>query len=165
MAQSKTAGTQKPGKRRSGKLAIWGFLLIFTTILLPTSMVVATALIPSFVIFMFDRSSGKALTLTVILLNLSGALPSLMTLWTTAHSIQDANDIIADPVLWFSAFGAAGIGLLIYLVMPPIMTAYYTIATESKIRLLRDRQSRLREDWGAKLAEDPNLVMLEDKSG
>ena len=87
-----------------------------------------------------------------------------MTLWTTSHSIQAANEIIADPVLWLSAFGAAGIGWLVFLVMPPIMTAHYAIATESKTRVLRDRQGRLREDWGTELAEDPDLVMLEDKS-
>ena len=151
------------GKRKRSSFATWFGLLLLTTVFMPTTLVLGAALLPTLIAFMFDRSHGKSFTLTIGMLNLTAAVPSLYKLWTTSHSISTANDILADPILWLTTMGAAGIAWLVFLAMPPIIKAYYEIVTAQRIRTLRERQAKLREDWGDDIAENADVAMLEHK--
>ncbi len=153
------------GKSRSTRFATWIGLLMLTTVFLPTSLVLAATMVPTFLVFLFDRSYGKSYTLTIGMLNLTAVVPSLIKLWTTSHSISTANDIIADPLAWMTIMGASAIGWLVFFAMPPIIKAYYEIVTTTRIRTLRERQAKLREDWGEDIAESADVALIEHNAG
>lgn len=164
MAESEPQGGQAAGRKpKRSRYATWFGLLLLTTVFMPTSLVLGAALVPTFIAFLFDRSHGKSFTLTVGMLNLSAALPSLITLWTTSHSIATANEILADPLVWMTLMGASGIGWLLFLAMPPIIKAYYEIVTTQRVHTLRERQAKLREDWGDDIAENADVAMIEHR--
>ena len=115
----------------------------------------------SILLFLFDRTPNRPLTLTIGMLNLSGVLPALYELWGSSHTIPGAKAVLAEPSLWMFGIVASGIGVVIYLFMPPIMLAYYRVVTRNRIALLRERQAKLIQDWGSDLEEDSGVALLE----
>jgi len=167
MATAEQTAARGPGGGRKAwltRLATWALLLLFTTVLLPTSMLLGLGMLPTILLFLFDRTPGRPLTLTIGMLNLAGILPGLYELWGSSHSIPGAKAVLAEPGLWMFGIVASGIGVVIYLFMPPIMLAYYRAATRNRIALLRERQARLVEDWGSELEESREVALLEDHS-
>lgn len=162
-ASEQTTRQARGGGRRSllNRLGTLGLLLLSTTVLLPTSMVLAVGMLPSILLFLFDRTPGRPLTLTIGMLNLAGVLPGLYELWSSSHSIPGAKAVLAEPSLWMFGIVAGGIGVVIYLFMPPIMLAYYRVVTRNRVAALRERQSKLIEDWGSELAETESVALLE----
>jgi hypothetical protein len=162
-ASQETTGQVRRGGRKVWltRLFAWGGMLLCTTVFLPTSMVLAVGMLPSILLFLFDRTAGRPLTLTIGMLNLAGVLPALYELWKTSHSIPGAKAVLAEPGLWMFGIVASGIGVVIYLFMPPVMLAYYRVTTRNRVALLRDRQSKLVQDWGSDLQENAEVALLE----
>lgn len=162
MADTKKAGAQTARRgSKASRFATWFGLLMLTTVFMPTSLVLAAALLPTIFAFLFDRTHGKSFTLTIGMLNLTATVPSLIKLWSTTHSISTANEILADPAVWLTTLGASGVGWLVFLAMPPIIKAYYDIVTVTRIRTLQERQAKLREDWGDDVTENADVSLIE----
>ena len=165
MAETKDNGGGAGAKSKGTKFATLLGLLMLTTVFMPTSMLLGVTMLPTLFSFLFDRSHGKSFTLTIGMLNLTAVVPSLITLWTTSHSISTANDIIADPRTWMTILGACGVGWLVFLAMPPIIKAYYEAVSASRIRTLRERQNTLRQEWGDEIAENADVALIEQRPG
>ncbi len=120
--------------------------------LLPCLIVLAVGLAPTLCARIMDRSRAKCLTLTVGLPNLCGCLPALVRLWSSGQTFSAAWEILADPFVWASAFGAAALGWLVYLMMPPLVAVYCAAASQTRQRKLRARQKTLIEIWGEDVA-------------
>ena len=164
MAVSKRSGAQASRRgSKASRFATWFGLLLLTTVFMPTSLILAAALLPTIFAFLFDRTHGKSFTLTIGMLNLTATVPSLIKLWSTTHSISTANEILADPAVWLTTLGASGVGWLVFLAMPPMIKAYYNIVTVNRINTLQERQAKLREDWGEDVTENADVAMIEHK--
>lgn len=135
--------------RKSGRGVMTAVLLLpVAAVLFPTCVVLACGMAPSIVAYVVDRSRAKYLTITVALMNFSGTLPGIGDLWQQGHSLAAATMIAGDPFHWLSSYGAASVGWLIFLTVPPILKAFYVRTTMNRIDSLRRKQAALVETWG-----------------
>jgi hypothetical protein len=129
------------------------FALPILAVLLPSLLVLSICLLPTLGAYVADRYRDKALAVTVGLLNLCGALPALGELWANGQTMHAAGEVLGDVFLWLVAYGAAGIGWLIFMMTPPIVQAYYSLSGRARIDELRRRQETLVETWGPDVAD------------
>ena len=87
------------------------------------------------------------------MLNICGALPALGQLWSRGQTLIAAGDVLGDVFLWLVAYGAAGIGWLLFTMMPPIVTTYLSLSGTARAQELRERQEKLIETWGKEVAD------------
>ncbi len=138
------------------------FALPILAVLLPSLLVLAVCLLPTLAAYVADRYRDKSLAVTVGLMNLCGALPVLAELWSRGQTMGAAGEVLADVFLWLLAYGAAGVGWLLFMMMPPVVTAYYSLTGTNRIHELRQRQERLLELWGPEVAD---RLPREDEAG
>lgn len=137
----------QPAKRRGG----WLFLLLavpVALVLLPSTLVVLPAMIPTVVARIVDPTPGKHLTITVGSLNFAGSLWFLHELWSANQSFHAIVPTLGDMFGWLCALLGAGCGWVIYWTMPAVTRNI--AATKSSLRLSRVRkhQEDLIEQWG-----------------
>lgn len=128
------------------------FLALAAGLFLPTAIVLGAAMIPSIVALMIDDDPDKLGTMTVAPLNLCGALPSVMALWSRDNSIGQAMHQLSEPTNWLMMYGAAAIGWAIYSFVPPIVSGCVVRRHEAEIARLADHQRKLVEEWGSDVA-------------
>ena len=145
---ARKAATRRKSLSPSAKAVLAVSALPLLGILFPTCVVMGVAMLPTFSAYLFDRSRDKFLALTVGMLNFCGSLPAVAELWARGHSLPSAVQTLGEPMTWLLAYGAAGIGWLIHLGMPPIVSSYYAHASETRLRDLRIKQKELAEIWG-----------------
>jgi len=151
------ARRRRPGKNASARLVFGVLALPLVGVLFPTCLVLGAGMVPTALAFLFDRGREKYLVLSVAMLNFCGILPAVAELWARGQSISSAAATLADPLAWVIAYGAAALGWLLHMGMPPIVSVYYEQLTKTRIRQLAQQQKTLVEIWG----ED---VKLEAKS-
>ena len=128
--------------------------MIFT---LPTVMVLAVGMIPTFIAYATDRRKEKYKTVSVGSLNFVGILPLLVTLWTKDHSFGMGFTVLADPFNWLMVLGSSSAGWTIYLVAPSIVSIFLQARIELSVERLKKRQARLIEEWGDGVSGDRKL--------
>lgn len=162
MADQDSTSQNPPGGGRGRAvepLPLWLrlFLLVslapLIAVLFPTFMLVGLGMLPTLVVYLGDKSRNKSFAMTVALTNLCGVLPSLASLWDRGQSMQAATEIAGDPLMWILPLGAAGVGWLIFMSMPPLIAAYYKTASDARIDNLMLKQRGLVEVWGEEVAE------------
>ncbi len=133
----------------TGKLVMTGlFMLPVIAVLAPSCMVLTINMVPTIVAYVVDRSREKYLAVTVGLLNVCGSLPALAALWQQDQSYGAALDIASNPFYWLMAYGAAAIGWVVYLGLPPILEHYYGITSHARLHNHQRKQQILVEAWG-----------------
>jgi len=149
-ASSKPAPRQRAASGRSiwSKLAILVFILPAAAVMLPTTLVIAAMMLPTIAAFVIDRVPGRALAVSVGMLNGAGSIPAVVDLWSNGHDLLAAQWVLANEIVWLWAYAAAALGWTIFLSLPPLLRRYYSFATQSRIRGLQRRQEQLRKDWG-----------------
>lgn len=154
--QRQTAGVRAAGRNRRlwSRLAFAVFLVPVGIFLLPTTMVLAIVVLPTFAAYLVDRTPNKALTTTVGLLNAAGSLPAVISVWGMGHTVTAAMRVLGDPVMWMAPYLAAALGWIIFLTLPVFLRRYYETATQARIAALRKRQAELRDAWGNDVAGD-----------
>ncbi len=127
-------------------------LFPFAALLLPTTLVFAAMMAPTWVAYITDRSREKHLAITVGLLNFSGTLPAIIDLWSRGQSHNAAMAQLADVFVWAVAYGAAMIGWILFAIMPSLVGSYFKITTDNRIKNLAERQKALIDEWGHAVA-------------
>lgn len=158
-----TAPPVKPsggGRTRLITLLVIGLPVV--GLLLPSVLLLAAMALPTLAAAIVDRRRERYLTLTVGLLNLSGTLPALWDLWAQGQTYRAALAGLLDPLSWLAAYGGAGAGWLIYLVIPPFVATYYALLTQARLRQLRRRQQQLIEAWGEEVAAGHEILQEAD---
>lgn len=150
---------QEGGKGAGGPgLPVWAKLLFLVilapliAVLMPTCMLLSLGMIPTAIVYLKDKTREKSFSITVGLTNLCGVLPMLGELWSRGQAMQVATETVSDPLFWMLSFGAAAIGWLIFMGMPPLIAAYYTMASDARIDKVLLRQRALMEMWGEEVA-------------
>jgi len=147
---SKKVARSGAGESVGANFKLIGGLILFaaTVFALPTSIILGVGLIPTFAAFLIDGYPEKYITRCVGAMNIAGIIPYLLRLWQHTNSISESIDIVTDSLTWLVMFGAAGMGWMIYLGLPGMVTAFIVLTSEQKIGSLRGRQAQLVAKWG-----------------
>lgn len=161
----KVVRTRRVGLKPWVKVLVLILLFPFAALLLPTTLVVATMMAPTWVAYMTDRSAEKHLAITVGLLNFSGTLPAIIDLWSRGQSHDAAMLLLTDVFVWAVAYGAAMLGWVIFALMPGLVGSYFKMTTESRIKSLARQQKDLIDEWGHAVADGMALIPLDGDDG
>jgi hypothetical protein len=76
-------------------------------------------------------------------------------------------EIMGDVFTIAIIFAAAGFGWMLFLSIPPVITAFLTVITETRVKSLKTIQQRIVDEWGGSVIEenDSNKGMHLDVEG
>ncbi|HET6620991.1 MAG TPA: hypothetical protein VFG64_13730 [Dongiaceae bacterium] len=123
-------------------------LLPAAALMLPMTIVLAAALVPSLVARLVDASPGRHLTLTVFSLNLVGALYFVHELLAMGNGFDVLAIVLRDSIGWLAALSGAGCGWLLFLATPPIIAKMAEAQSALRMRRVHRDQAQLAEEWG-----------------
>ncbi len=144
------------------KIVLAVVLAPFAGVLLPSLTLLLLGMLPTLAAAVAERARDRHLAVTVGLINFCGCVPLLMELWSLGQSFSVIGTVVRDTYGWLIAYSAAGLGWLIYLMMPPFVGAYYKVVTEAHLKVLQRTQRKLVEIWGEEIAETPNPAQKKD---
>lgn len=142
---------------------IWGWMLLVVLVIfaLPTVVLLALGLIPSYVATFVDRRPQKYAAFCVSGFNLAGIIPYLAELWASGHNSAQLVAMLSSPFMWAVIFGCAALGWLVHFGIPPIASSLTLMRDRRRVQALYDRQMELREEWGDDIVP-PRLAGDED---
>ena len=163
-ARKGRAGTPAKGKAgakaaRAGAsgsmvaIMILGALAISLVVALPTVPIVLLGMIPTAVAAFVDRSPHKTAAISVAGLNFAGVAPFIAVLWRGPNTLYHSIASLSDVFSWLAMYGAAALGWLLFLALPPIATSILSILSEQQTASLQAQQAKLREEWGIGMAK------------
>lgn len=149
---------EKKDKKAKGNFSLkLAFFIIFVSaiVFLPSTIVMAALMIPTFVALLIDRSPQRSIGMTVGLLNFAGVVPAWLALWSGGHTIKKALALSTDPTFLLVAYGAAAIGWVVYTNITPFVAAIVVSKTEKRIAEIDQRQKTLLKRWGHEVTGAP----------
>jgi hypothetical protein len=149
MAAGNTAAPQK----KKGILMPILVLLPLALLLLPATIVLACAMVPTMVARIVDPWPGRYLTISVGCLNFAGSLWFMYELWTGGASLAAIWPTLGSMFGWLSALVGAGVGWAIYSTMPVITRSIVVTKSNLRLRGVRKDQEELVEQWGEAVRE------------
>lgn len=141
----------KGGKKSNGLLAIV-ILLAVVPFMLPTLMVMFCALLPTLGAVLAERGRNRYGWICVGGMNFSGLAPWLFDLWFGHHTIDYAIHQITGVKMLLSSYSAAGVGWLVYLALPPLVSTLSALTAQRRSAALAADQKKLLETWGEEIA-------------
>jgi hypothetical protein len=139
----------KNQKKRTRKpLLIATILLIVLFAALPTALLLVIGFAPTLGARIGDTQRGKHLTKCVAWMNLAGVSPFLVDLWARGHDMATAMAIVTDMFAWLLMYSAAGMGWLMYLGLPGLVSVFRSLNASRRVYVLRERQKELINEWG-----------------
>ncbi|KLN62083.1 hypothetical protein WH96_00625 [Kiloniella spongiae] len=145
-----------------GRLPLLLVILVLAAVLMPSAILMAVLMVPSLVVYVIDRNPHRYFTVTIGLPNFCGVLPPLMDLWERGQTFDGAFNAIADPWNMMIAYGAAGLGWVLYLGTPIFVSSYLNISTDGKIKSIRRYQDDLIDAWGNGVKQSTNIAPVEE---
>ncbi len=121
--------------------------------MLPIAVILVVGMMPAFGAWMIESRPEKNASISVAIMNFCGVLPHVMNLWSSGLSLQNAMFILRDPFNLFMMYGAASMGWILILCMPPVMLFMNSIKNEEIMRKLLARQEKLYQEWGETLKD------------
>ncbi len=165
MAKTPTKGRSAPvaqmqpvKQRTANRLLILLTMIAFIPFSLPTLLVMFCGLLPTLVAALLERGDNRYAWICVGGLNFSGLAPWLFTLWFGHHELSYAIQEITGLTMLLTSFGAAALGWLLYLAMPPVVTTVLSATSQRRAIVLAAQQRKLVEQWGEEVVvriEDP----------
>ena len=138
-------------------LGIAVVLVSFMAFSLPSLIVLSIGLLPTGVAYIIDRSEHKSGTFCVGGMNFSGVLPFAMKLWADNHTIVAAVEIVSDVFSLLIMYAAAGFGWLMFLAIPPVISSFLSVVSQTRLKVLRANQKKIEDEWG------PEVVTKSDE--
>ncbi|MDX1739038.1 MAG: hypothetical protein R3261_12425, partial [Alphaproteobacteria bacterium] len=141
------------------KFMLWVVLPITSLIFLSTAVVCAAGMIPTGVAYLIDKTEGKYATRTVGYMNLAAAIFVSMEMWGSGdHTLERAFSLLGDPFNWLVMFGAAGVGWVIYFMLPPVVFSYLHAYSLIRNKRIKEQQTALVKEWGEVVRESAPMV-------
>jgi hypothetical protein len=143
---------------KAGGSAVKTALIMFTVIVigicvLPYGVLLLVGMVPSFVAWMIDQREEKNAAMSVSIMNLCGVIPLFLALFAKGSTLTAAITLIREPVNMLTMYGAAGLGWLLIMAMPPVMGFLFNIQSAETIRKLEARKEKLIAEWGENMHE------------
>lgn len=116
--------------------------------MLPSTIVLLAAMVPTAVARVVDPTPSRYLTLTVGAMNLAGSLWMLHAVWMAGGGFDSILPTLRDSFGWLAALLGAGAGWMIYSAMGVITAYAATVQSGIRLRRLQRERERLLEIWG-----------------
>ena len=98
--------------------------------------------------------------MTVAFANVVGVLPSAFRLFSGGSGgIDGAVELITDPVVLLSMYGAGAIGWFILYIVPPFVSVGLAMSNEMKTKAIRKRQKELVDNWGEDIRAEAEKLL------
>jgi hypothetical protein len=129
-----------------GGIMIGLLVLVFA---LPSFIIVAAGMIPTLLARALPATPGqKRGALAIAMLNFAGVLPVLAMLWSRGHNLNNAMQLLTEPLPWLLMLGAAAIAVMLQSVLPNAAISVMERAAEHRVRQLKAQQRELISEWG-----------------
>ena len=128
------------------------FFALMIIVSLPTVILLCVGMLPTFVAVLIDRTDQKFAASSVGGLNFGGVFPYILPLWLEDHSVDAAVNSISDIFSLMVMYSGAGFGWLIFLAIPPVITAFITVIDETNLKQLKVVQRQIVDEWGDDIA-------------
>jgi hypothetical protein len=148
---AKAAKTAAATPQSAKKKGFWLWLCLIMPVallLLPSTLVLLVAMIPTLVARVVDPAPGRHLTITVGSLNFAGALWFMHDLWSAGQSFAAITPTLGDMLGWLASLVGAGSGWAIYSLMPILSRGIATTKSNARLGRVRKQQEELIEQWG-----------------
>jgi hypothetical protein len=123
-------------------------LLVTAVVFLPSTIIFAICMIPTMVAALVDSNRQKTAWLTVGAMNVAGTVPVWFSLIDAGHTLSAAIQLIFEPASIIISFGGAGVGVLIYNYVTPLIASVIQSKSERRLRDIDKRQKGLVRKWG-----------------
>jgi len=145
----------KTGKSGStfNRILLVSLVIFIGLMFLPTVVFLVFAMLPTAVAYVVDRTPEKYQWICVGGLNFAGASPFLLNLWTGRHTIDAAVAQLTDVFNLVAMYGAAGLGWMLFIVLPPVVGAFMQFSAQRRITTLKATQTQLVQAWGQEVAK------------
>lgn len=152
-APAKPAAATAKAKPGTNKIVVMLILAALVPFSLPTVIIVSFTMLPTLAAWVSEKGEHKYAWLCVGGFNFAGIVPFLFTLWFGVHTVDEAFDLLTEGDLLLWAYGAAGLGWLVYMGMPPLVSSWLKFTTAHRVAAMRAAQKKLIEEWGADVAK------------
>jgi len=155
---------QKAAPRKVGSVKAWLYTLVVAGLIffvfLEVFILIVVGMVPTISAFLIDRSPRRYFTMTVAFANVVGVLPSAFRLFSGGSSgIDGAMELITDPVVLLSMYGAGAIGWFILYIVPPFVSVGLAMSNEMKTKAIRKRQKELVDNWGEDIRAEAEKLL------
>ena len=120
-------------------------------VMLPTIVFLAAAMLPSFVLLVWKPREIYR-WLSVLSLNVAGAMPYLFDLWLGLHRMDTTFIILSNPAALIVIYSAAAGGWLLYSAVPPLVAVFVRIVAFRQVERLKAERDALVARWGEDVA-------------
>lgn len=135
------------------KVAVLMILAALVPFSLPTVIVLFFTMLPTLAAWASEKGQNKYAWLCVGGLNFAGVIPYLFGLWFGVHTIDEAMGMLSEAGVLLAAYGCSAVGWLLYVGMPPVVSTYLSMTSESRVAALKAAQKKLVEEWGDDVAK------------
>ena len=130
-----------------GGLMFGLLVLIFA---LPSFIIIAAGMIPTVLARALPATPDqKRGALAVAMLNFAGVLPVLAMLFSRGHNLNNAMQLLGEPLPWMLMLGAAGIAVMLQSVLPNAAISVMERAAQQRVHKLKVQQKELITEWGS----------------
>ena len=144
----------KPQKQGGmNKVVVLMILAALVPFSLPTVVLLFFTMLPTVAAWASEKGSNKYAWLCVGGLNFAGVIKYLFDLWFGVHTLDESFNLLSEASVLLWAYGASGIGWLLYMSMPPMVSSWLSFTTDRRIAALKAAQKRLVDDWGDEVAK------------
>jgi len=172
---SMAAGKQKAAPRKAGSVKAWLYTVLVAALIffvfLEVFVLIVVGMFPTISAFVIDRTPRRYFTMTVAFANAVGVLPSAFQLFSGGSGgLDGAVELITDPLVLLSMYGAGAIGWFIHYIVPPFVAVWLSMSNEMKTMALKKRQKELVDNWGKEIRAEaqkllPDNIRLADGIG
>jgi len=153
MAKAPKPQAAPPNKTSTfNRILLMSLAVFFALAFLPTVFFLCVAMLPTLAAYIVDKTPEKYEWICVGGLNFAGASPGLIALWAGRHNMDSAIHQIADVFNLMTAYGSAGLGWLMFIALPPIISVFVQMSSQRRIATLKATQQRLIQTWGKEVS-------------
>ncbi len=127
-------------------------VVLMMIISMPTVIVLGLGMLPTGVAWLIDQTEERFATFCVGGLNMCGVFPYVLKLWAVNHTVNAAVGMISDVFVLAVMYAAAGFGWLVYLSIPPVISAFLSVIAQRRMASLRSLQHEIVDEWGPSVA-------------
>ena len=145
---SNNNGDASSGKFGFRKLMLFLFLFVAAFVFSAYAVYFLICMIPTIVAAIVDRGNPRTLGITVGAMNFAGAVPNWLYIMQQAQDVDYAISLATRPSTLLIAYGAAGIGWIIYFFVARLVAVLIQRKNENKLKNIVKKQQKLVERWG-----------------
>lgn len=142
-----------PRMRGRNKFLLILFSLLLMALLRTGFLIFLMGMLPSIVVYFFDRSPHRYTFRTIFACNLSGCLPFLGHMLEYGPSDASLHEATSSALTWFLMYGSAAMGGLLIAFTPQIASVMITGLHQTQVARLQRLQNRIEAEWGKEVTQ------------